>query len=235
MGEINEYISQYADKTMKPASRFSSWQPCYEHFGRQEITSDRHTILELGFYLASWGMYRGSGFLLQRDVTVHEGIAEIVQKPEYRGLHGHAPSHPGEAEIDLILCLYKEIHDHYEKLSETVPTKEGNPHHATQTLVTKVMLGTTGCIPAFDDYVKLAMKDCKGLSFSLAPRNRRSTIRKLWNFYFDHLSEFNVVSRSLRSEGHPDYPPMKLLDMYLWTRGKAIKDEEKQRKVQPNS
>jgi hypothetical protein len=27
--------------------------------------------LQLGFYLASWGMYRGSSFLLRRWSTVH--------------------------------------------------------------------------------------------------------------------------------------------------------------------
>ena len=32
--------------------------------------------LQLGFYLASWGMYRGSSFLLRRTYTVHEEVVE---------------------------------------------------------------------------------------------------------------------------------------------------------------
>ena len=223
MGEIIDYIGWYADETLKPASRFSSWQPCYEHFGRQGVTSDRQTILELGFYLASWGMYRGSGFLLQRNATVHEGVAEILQKPEYRGLHSHAPLHVGAVRIDLIESLYQKIHDHYKTWSVTVRNKEGNPQNTSETLVTKVMLGTTGCIPAFDNYVEAAMKDIDGLSYSLKASKRRSTIKSLWKYYFGNIHEFEAVSEMLRTEGHPDYPPMKLLDMYLWTKGKMLK------------
>ena len=48
MGEIIDYIGWYADETLKPASRFSSWQPCYEHFGRQGVTSDRQTAMAEG-------------------------------------------------------------------------------------------------------------------------------------------------------------------------------------------
>lgn len=222
MSEIIDYIGCYADEALKPASRFSSWQPCYEHFSRQGITSDRRTILELGFYLASWGMYRGSGFLLQRNVTVHDGVAEILQKPKYRGLYGHAPAHPDKADIDQILSLYQEIHDHYAKWSVKVLNKHGNSQNTSPTLVTKVMLGTTGCIPAFDDYVELAMKDIDGLSCSLRPSKRRSTIKSLWKYYFEHIHDFEAISGALRNEGHPEYPPMKLLDMYLWKKGEAL-------------
>ena len=222
MSEITDYIGCYADQALEPASRFASWQACYEYFGQQGITSDRRTVLELGFYLASWGMYRGSGFLLQRDATVHEGVAEILQKPEYRGLHGHAPSNTDEVRTGPILALYQEIHDHYETWSVKVSTKDGKPHHASKTLVTKIMLGTTGCIPAFDDYVKLAMADIEELSFSLKPRKRRTSITALWSFYFDHIHDFEALSKALRNEGHPDYPPMKLLDMYLWKKGEII-------------
>lgn len=34
--------------------------------------------LNLGFYLASWGMYRGSSFLVHKDYTVHEGAVRIL-------------------------------------------------------------------------------------------------------------------------------------------------------------
>ncbi len=44
--------------------------------------NDEETIdmlaLHLGFYLASWGMYRGSSFLLQKDYKVHVPIVKII-------------------------------------------------------------------------------------------------------------------------------------------------------------
>ena len=50
--------------------RYRSWEYCYSHFvevrGSKEIDYD-YLSLQLSFYLASWGMYRGSSFLLQKD------------------------------------------------------------------------------------------------------------------------------------------------------------------------
>jgi hypothetical protein len=52
--------------------RYRSWEHCYRYFHRsipEAIAVDHdHAALQLGFYLASWGMCRGSGFLLQ-DTT----------------------------------------------------------------------------------------------------------------------------------------------------------------------
>ncbi|SPE17879.1 hypothetical protein SBA5_1140011 [Candidatus Sulfotelmatomonas gaucii] len=36
---------------------------------------------ELRAYLASWGMYRGSTFSLQRAYTVHLGVGWVARKP----------------------------------------------------------------------------------------------------------------------------------------------------------
>ena len=37
--------------------------------------------IQLAFYLASWGMYRGSSFLLQRAYSVHLGVIEHLAAP----------------------------------------------------------------------------------------------------------------------------------------------------------
>jgi hypothetical protein len=42
-------------------SRYNSWKYCYEVFGDKTKHRDiDYLALHLGFYLASWGMYRGS-------------------------------------------------------------------------------------------------------------------------------------------------------------------------------
>ena len=38
-----------------------------------------YLTLQLAFYLASWGMYRGSSELLQKDYLIHEPIVEIIR------------------------------------------------------------------------------------------------------------------------------------------------------------
>ena len=47
--------------------RYRSWEHCYKTFNdaRNSTSPDLDYLsLHLGFYLASWGMYRGSSFLL---------------------------------------------------------------------------------------------------------------------------------------------------------------------------
>ena len=55
--------------------RYRSWGHCYRYFARRRrIRSAQgidHGALQLGFYLASWGMYRGSSFLLWKDYRIH--------------------------------------------------------------------------------------------------------------------------------------------------------------------
>lgn len=64
----------YNDLKVDENGRYRSWEHCYSHFikarGSQEIDYD-YLSLQLAFYLASWGMYRGSSFLLQKDYKVH--------------------------------------------------------------------------------------------------------------------------------------------------------------------
>ena len=42
--------------------------------------------LHLAFYLASWGMYRGSSFLLQKDYRVHYDVVKEILNERYNSL-----------------------------------------------------------------------------------------------------------------------------------------------------
>ena len=44
--------------------------------------------LQLAFYLASWGMYRGSSFLLQKDYRVHIPVVREILRNKYDSLAG---------------------------------------------------------------------------------------------------------------------------------------------------
>lgn len=71
---IKSSIEFYNDLKVDENGRYRSWEHCYSNFikarGSQEIDYD-YLSLQLAFYLASWGMYRGSSFLLQKDYKVH--------------------------------------------------------------------------------------------------------------------------------------------------------------------
>ena len=53
--------------------RYKSWEHCYRYFKKnknKELNYD-YAALQLAFYLASWGMYRGSSILLWKDYKIH--------------------------------------------------------------------------------------------------------------------------------------------------------------------
>ena len=75
---IKTFIKEQAKKfhnSAKDNHRFLSWEHCYSFFlNNKENLKDDASIdlaaLNLAFYLASWGMYRGSSFLLQYDYKI---------------------------------------------------------------------------------------------------------------------------------------------------------------------
>ena len=88
-GEIGfgstEFIRAYFEQTMSdPHGRYLSWEHCYKAFLENRDANDEqaidHLALHLAFYLASWGMYRGSSFLLQKDYKVHIPVVKIIQE-----------------------------------------------------------------------------------------------------------------------------------------------------------
>ena len=84
---IAESATSYYDELRKdPNGRFRSWEHCYSNFyrARQEEKPDiDYLSLQLAFYLASWGMYRGSSFLLQKDYRIHTPVVEEILEDKY--------------------------------------------------------------------------------------------------------------------------------------------------------
>jgi hypothetical protein len=81
----------YHETKADPNSRYRSWEHCYKSFydARGLASPDPDYLsLQLAFYLASWGMYRGSSFLLQKDYKVHVPVVEEILKKEYDCLLG---------------------------------------------------------------------------------------------------------------------------------------------------
>lgn len=71
--------------------RYHSWEYCYSNFynarGQNEPDLD-YLSLQLSFYLASWGMYRGSSFLLKKGYKIHIPIIEELLSKKYDPLFG---------------------------------------------------------------------------------------------------------------------------------------------------
>lgn len=71
---IRSATNFYHEAKRDENGRYRSWEHCYSNFyharGKDNADLD-YLSLQLAFYLASWGMYRGSSFLLQKDYKVH--------------------------------------------------------------------------------------------------------------------------------------------------------------------
>ncbi|MEZ4908223.1 MAG: hypothetical protein R2771_11435 [Saprospiraceae bacterium] len=112
--------------------------------------------LHLAFYLASWGMYRGSSGLLQKNHTIHRETVNIILK--YKHLQCSKNKEVGINDLEDIINLIKELQDHYRSITfiKDNVKKHINP---TDTLISKTILGTLGCLPAMDRYFIDGVKD----------------------------------------------------------------------------
>lgn len=192
-------VSKYLGQNKQiPFNRYNSWNHCYEAFGTH--TDSKVLSLHLGFYLASWGMYRGSGQLLQKDFFVHEEAVKIIS--EFADLRCSLESEVGYNDIERIIDLINKLKIYY----------SGVGVKPTNTLLSKIILGTLGCLPAFDRYFCDGVKK-KVLDF-------RSLTKKSLESLFGFMEEKKEELRQIQSQ-HLEhyYPYMKLIDMYFWQIG----------------
>ena len=208
--KISSFYHEYQDDNHH---RYMSWEHCYGYFKRDAIDIDiDKACLHLAFYLASWGMYRGSSFLLQKDYLIHKDVVKyLIAKKHLQNIEFKNISDEGINEI-IRICVW--IREWYARNIRTVNgvVREVN---ATDTLVTKIVLGTLGCIPAYDSCFidGLRIKGIRPFVPTL------SGVKKLVSFYTDNIDQFDVISSEIIKSRKIIYPPMKLVDMYFWQIG----------------
>jgi hypothetical protein len=207
---IHEKIHAYYCGMAGAHHRYRSWEHCFQYFHRstpQAIAMDRdHAALQLGFYLASWGMYRGSSFLLQHAYTAHLSAIDQVVAPRFSILWDQEFGARDE-DLNLVPIIdsaIQGVRGSYEPF--------GN---ATDTLVTKVILGTFGCLPACDRYFIDGFKTA-GFSYS---RLSSKFIERILQFSRANLLELREEQARIERVGGIRYPLMKLVDMYFWQIG----------------
>jgi len=221
--KITDVVNKFfEDSQAEVEGRYQSWNYCYDHFQKlfkQSTLTDNdkdHAALMLGFYLASWGMYRGSSFLLKNyTYTIHKYTVEyLFNKKKKKDFFKN--QFIQENEKEKLFELYEELEKHYKKLKQNI-SKEINVS-ISQTLITKILMGVCGIIPAYDRNVRRALAEL-GQSQTL---NRKS-YSQLLNFYHTNNKEIQSLSSNKK------YPPMKILDIYLWKWGGQLLDAERKR------
>lgn len=132
--DINRNIEKFKEGDGKnggrrPDERYSSFDFCYNYFHSfykkdkiHELSNSvnlEKSCLQLGFYLASWGMMRGSSFLLEKSVRNYSDLIILISK---------MPSKMWEIDVDqyssdnleLLLDCKKRLWKFWEKIINPV-------------------------------------------------------------------------------------------------------------------
>lgn len=191
-----------------PHHRYLSWEYCHEAFRLNRRPQIDATIdylcLHLAWYLASWGMLRNS-FLMQKDYKIHADVVRLIYQPKWDDLWDLSPEKLSqEYYADRIMKLSESITEAYVASGAGIPT---------DTLLTKILLGTVGCVPAYDRYFKKALADTGAAPQVFSAKS----IRTLGNLYLDHEDEFEKLRKHCGSR--IEYPAAKILDMCFFEYG----------------
>jgi len=211
-------------------SRWYSWTHCYAFFQNtvfqaNPITDDLrdHACLHLAFYLASWGMYRGSSFLLrEKTFTFFRSIINVLCDNQYIQLRDRQFPNGFENNIDGYVDL---VTDFYNAIGNQIQIQVTD-WNRSGTLITKIMLGTTACVPAYDSFFKNGLHICGIPPYAEHPNSgfsRRSLqplIQCLQQNNFggqvDNLRQNNPqLAELIRG-----WPLMKIVDAYFWRKGR---------------
>ena len=207
----------YEEARANENGRSRSWEHCYRVFrdARTDLSPDcDYLSLHLAFFLASWGMYRGSSFLLQKDYKVLVPIVEKILKPEYDCLFGVACVGLRDSEVQKRLKkLRDDIAAHFWPIRNEVAGREVKSQ-VSPVRITKILMGTLGCVPAYDRFFEEGAR-----YFGLEKKTyHEDSLLELADFYEAHNDRLEEARRGMRTEDLV-YPQMKLLDMGFWQIG----------------
>ena len=211
--DIRVAISQFIEgagknKGRKPDERYSSFDFCYNYFYSfykedriSELSNDNNiemSCLQIGFYLASWGMLRGSSFLLEKSVRHFRNLIIAISKMDRKLWEIDVASYDYD-NISLLLDCKREIINAL-----------GVNNNPSETLVTKIMLGVFANIPAFDQYFK------KGLKVSSVSRKSLLKVRSFYEENKKDFDSFEIYTFDFLTSKETNilYKKAKLIDMY---------------------
>ena len=109
--------------------------------------------------------------------------------------------------------LYEDIVEYFDPIRDEVAGREV-PTPVSPVLITKILMGTLGCVPAYDRFFVDGIKTYKVTTQEYSPKS----VLKLVDFYEAHNDRLEEARRGMRTEDLT-YPQMKLLDMGFWQIG----------------
>lgn len=211
--KIADNIYNFYHKAEQPNHRYKSWEWCYVYFhnNKESLRAARGNLpdlalLHLGFYLASWGMFRGSTVLLQKDFKIYADLLDELLDEKYDILWCWNDDDISSKNRNIfIMTLLKAV-----SVVKNILEKISNGRPCSDTLATKILLGIYGCVPAYDDFVKKTLRQ-----LNIQKTVNEKSLNALFDFYYENRE---IFSKKLPLTNYPDvmYPIMKKIDMALF-------------------
>ncbi|MGI5173670.1 hypothetical protein H0R92_08725 [Treponema sp. OMZ 840] len=228
--DIKTCLDEFYDKIKEdPQHRFRSWEHCYKYFQSIEKPGfdEEKAALHLAFFLASWGMYRGSSSVLWKDYTIHKPAIQYLfdSKDRIQKIRSLKDSYrkdeKAQAEdIRTIIEEVKAVQNLYtENLKTSVIKGKERKEFVSVMFVSKLLLATYACIPAFDSFV------CKSMGRSSSSQINENTLRYVYNFASLNEKDLLAKKERIEKECGCEQPMMKLVDAYLWIKGQKAKEK----------
>lgn len=211
-------ISYFQHATNDKYHRLRAWEFLWDHIQSiptwKGIISGKHlekSALHLGFYLANWGMFRGSSELLNVNIRFFEDLLSF--------LFTELEDKFWDLTLDDFIKENITAQESFDSAISTICAFEKSRISWTETLVTKILLGIWGQCPARDTLFK------NGFSkFNKRGRyGRQPRTSGLYLVYLNHIRKLEEWKMpNFKTIAGNSYPPGKIIDMAFFEYGRNM-------------
>ena len=207
--DIESIVNKFKTQS-NPDDRYTSFDYCYNYFKTtKDLTNDiEKSCLTLGFYLASWGMFRGSSFLLQKSAKHFQSTIEYIATLD-KSVWDIDVDNYDKKNIQTIIKIYNDI--------KKLLIHNDNAH---LTLITKIQLGVFGFIPAFDTnfcntFRAISNGKCRFRKVNEESLTLIKTFYEVNKFSIDNLATDSFTTEFLTGQKTKlNYSKAKIIDLY---------------------
>lgn len=211
--DLKEVVEQFCKEGEHEHHRYKSFDFCYTHFS--PLSEDRNDIEKgcyvLWSYLASWGMLRGSSFLLSKNPAYLQPLVEFICAQDFDIWQIDVNNYPQH--YAQIQALYQQVK------SKIIENNEKD-----LVLVTKILLGVFGIVPAYDQYFCQTFKKLS----KVQSNQKYCGFTAMNKISLDQIHQFYLANREVIDELHEsckaccfsgestrlNYTRAKIIDMY---------------------
>jgi len=158
-------------------------------------------------------MLRGSSFLLGKSAKYYQPLIKYIGNID-KNVWTIDIDNMEDKNIQIVLNIYNDI--------KNITIEDNNSH---LTLVTKIMLGVFGFIPAYDQYFGNTFREIFDSECGFRSVNENS-LKCIREFYINNKVDIDSLSAATFTKnfhtGQPtdiNYPKAKIIDMYGFQKG----------------